>query len=299
MGDPYMKLLSIVDADEASVEFHKLRGGTPRTNITFTGLDGISVAPSFSISNDISASLEMIGKYIPAMLGLVALNAVILIVCCVVWLVSKCRKRNGSSRSPRNTRGRSSPMPNIPSPRNSYMAGTGSTHNYEPVSMAAVDDSGYPQSTRSHMSRIDPTSRDSLLNRSNVASPAVPSHAYEPTSADRNSFVRSQTPRSSHMPPPGSPMSPEHPQGPVSAERTSFARTPRSRMSRSSHIPTANVSRESLVPMGPLGSPNTLRGDTYEPVSMALTEDTFVPPSPAFIRTDSKLSKEDRPNSVA
>jgi len=47
MGDPYMKLLSIVDADEASVEFHQLRGGTPRTNITYNALDGISLHHPF------------------------------------------------------------------------------------------------------------------------------------------------------------------------------------------------------------------------------------------------------------
>ncbi|KAF9485360.1 aspartic peptidase A1 [Pholiota conissans] len=168
MGNPYMKLLSIIDADEASADFHKARGGTPRTNITYTGLNGISVAPSFSISTDISESLEMIGKFIPAMLGIVALNALILIVCCIVWLVSFVRKRRlrPTARTPR---ARMSPMPPVdirlergdsdesgmgPMPmnlRNSYIAGSSpGNHTYEPVSMALTEDTFVPPSPAFH-----------------------------------------------------------------------------------------------------------------------------------------------------
>ena len=158
MGDPYMKLLSIVDADQASIDFHELRGGTPRTNITFVGLDGVSVAPSFSISNDISQSLELIGKFIPAMLGIVALNALILIVCCIVWLVSFIRKRRLRPVA-RTPMGRMSPMPprdpnsmsSMPlNPRNSYIAGAPPPHVYEPVSMAITEDTFVPPSPAFH-----------------------------------------------------------------------------------------------------------------------------------------------------
>jgi len=149
MGDPYMKLLSIVDPDEDSVEFHKLRGGTPKTNITFIGLGGASIAPSFSISNDISQSLELIGKFIPAMLGIVALNALLVIVCCIVWLVSFCRRRKTQNVMARTPRRRLSPIPM--NPRNSYIAGVAdpsaiSHHAYEPVSMALTDDTFVPPS---------------------------------------------------------------------------------------------------------------------------------------------------------
>ncbi|KDR83745.1 hypothetical protein GALMADRAFT_236101 [Galerina marginata CBS 339.88] len=156
MGDPYIKFLSIVDPDEASVDFTKERGGTPRTNITYVGLNGVSVAPSFSISNDISQSLEMIGKFIPAMLGIVALNALILIVCCLVWLVSFFKKRrvHATARTPRS---RMSPMPMnhrmSPMPRNSYIAGTPpptGPHVYEPVSMALTEDTFVPPSPAFH-----------------------------------------------------------------------------------------------------------------------------------------------------
>ena len=148
-----MKLLSIVDPDEASVEFHKLRGGTPKTNITFIGLDGASIAPSFSISNDISHSLELIGKFIPAMLGIVALNAFVVIVCCIVWLISFCRRRKNKYVMARTPRRRLSPIPM--NPRNSYIAGVAdpsaiSPHAYEPVSMALTDDTFVPLSPAIH-----------------------------------------------------------------------------------------------------------------------------------------------------
>jgi saccharopepsin len=155
MGDPYMKLLSIVDPDQASISFHELRGGTPRTNITFVGLDGVSVAPSFSISNDISQSLELIGKFIPAMLGIVALNALLLIVCCIVWLVSFIRKRRTRPIA-RTPMGRMSPMPPrdpnsmTPMPMNSYIAGGPPPHVYEPVSMAITEDTFVPPTPAFH-----------------------------------------------------------------------------------------------------------------------------------------------------
>ena len=180
MGDPYMKLLSIVDADEASVEFHRLRGGTPKTNITFSGLDGASVAPSFSISNDISESLELIGKFIPAMLGIVALNALVVIVCCIVWLVSFCRKRRRKNAMIRTPRRRLSPMP--VNHRNSYIAGVDpsaiNSHTYEPVSMALTDDTFVPPSPAFH--RFEKKGKgDNFGGRPHSVSNA---HPYEPMS---------------------------------------------------------------------------------------------------------------------
>ena len=148
MGNPYLKLLSIIDPDEASVDFHKARGGEPKTNITYQGLDGVSVAPSFNISQDISASLERIGKYIPAMLGVVALNALILLVLVVAGTVIYCRRRGGQRIPARTPRGRMSPMPM--NPRHSYVAGTlplpEQTHTYQPVSMALTEDTFVPPS---------------------------------------------------------------------------------------------------------------------------------------------------------
>lgn len=149
MGDPYMKFLSIVDPDQGSIDFCNERGCTPRTNVTYAGLNGVTVAPSFSISNDISESLEMIGKWIPAILGVVALNALVLVVCCLVWLVSFIRKRR-TRPTARNPRSRMSPMPlNL---RNTYVAGTPPPvqHTYEPVSMALTEDTFVPPSPAFH-----------------------------------------------------------------------------------------------------------------------------------------------------
>jgi len=180
MGDPYMKLLSIVDADEASVEFHRLRGGTPKTNITFSGLDGASVAPSFSISNDISGSLELIGKFIPAMLGIVALNALVVIICCIVWLVSFCRRRRRKNAMIRTPRRRLSPMP--VNHRNSYIAGVEpsaiNAHTYQPVSMALTEDTFVPPSPAFH--RFDKKGKgDNFGGRPQSLSNSQP---YEPMS---------------------------------------------------------------------------------------------------------------------
>lgn len=157
MGDPYVKLLTIIDMDDASVDFHNQRGGTPQTNITFVGLDGISVAPSFFISNDISKSLEMIGTWMPAILAVVAFNALLVIVGSIVWLVLCIRKRRRRAMA-RNPRTRQSPPLGI-NPMNSYIAGipnsahqssTHSLHNYEPVSMALTEDTFVPPSPAFH-----------------------------------------------------------------------------------------------------------------------------------------------------
>lgn len=153
MGDPYVKLLSLVDPDQASIEFHNQRGGTPRTGITFQGLDGASVAPSFSISTDISESLEMISRFIPAMLAVVAFNALVIVVGTIVWLVSFIRKRRrrAIARTPRARGGVSRPGSTRP---HSYIAGMADVeihspsapHTYEPVSMALTEDTFVPPS---------------------------------------------------------------------------------------------------------------------------------------------------------
>lgn len=167
MGDPYLKLLAILDPDQGSTDFHQVRGGTPRTNITYVGLQGSSIEPVFSISNDISDSLNTIGKLLPAVLGIVALNAVVLAVLLIVGLVVYCRKRGGSTIRPRTPMartplGRTSPMP----PRNSYIAGIleeqSQPHVYEPVSMAMTEDTFVPPSPAFHKfdgTRLQPGDR--------------------------------------------------------------------------------------------------------------------------------------------
>jgi len=163
MGDPYVKLLSVVNPDAASIAFHKQRGGEPRTGITFVGLDDLSIAPSFFISNDISKSLEMIGTWMPVILAIVALNALLVVVAAIFWITSFIRKRRRRAQA-RVPRSRQSPMP----PINSYIAGvpqsaghsqhSPSIHVYEPVSMALTEDTFVPPSPAFH-SKMQPGDR--------------------------------------------------------------------------------------------------------------------------------------------
>ncbi|KAJ6613449.1 aspartic peptidase domain-containing protein [Mycena sp. CBHHK59/15] len=141
MGNPYVKLLALVDPNEASKDFHAIRGGTAATNITYNASNSTTNTPSsVTISADVSDSLNKIIAYLPAMLGIMALNGLVLIVLIVFGSVYLCRKRKTKSKSTaRKARGRMSPMPM--DPRHSYIAGVQpQTHVYEPVSMALTDD---------------------------------------------------------------------------------------------------------------------------------------------------------------
>jgi saccharopepsin len=161
MGNPYMKLLSIINPDEASADFHTARGGQPKTNITYQGLNGVSVEPSFSISQDISASLDRIGKYIPAMLGVVALNALVLVILVVAGTIIYCRRQRRRRVPVRTPRGRLSPMPM--NPRQSYLPSVlplpEQTHTYQPVSMALTEDTFVPPSPAFHKFDGQPSDR--------------------------------------------------------------------------------------------------------------------------------------------
>ncbi|KAJ6539342.1 aspartic peptidase domain-containing protein [Mycena capillaripes] len=144
MGDPYVKLLALVDPNEASKEFHAIRGGVAATNITYNSANTTTSDPSsVSISSDISDNLNKIVSFLPAMLGIMALNAAVLIALIVFGIVFMCRKRKTKTTTRKN-RGRidMSPMPMDPrSSRNSYIAGVApQPHVYEPVSMAITED---------------------------------------------------------------------------------------------------------------------------------------------------------------
>jgi hypothetical protein len=139
MGDPYVKLLALVNPNDASKEFHAIRGGTAATNITYNAANTTSdPSSSITVSADISDNLTKIVAFLPAMLGIMALNALVLIVLIVVGVWFMCRKRKPKVTMRKN-RGRMSPMPM--DPRNSYIAGADpQPHSYQPVSMAITDD---------------------------------------------------------------------------------------------------------------------------------------------------------------
>ncbi|KAG6900971.1 hypothetical protein C0993_004409 [Termitomyces sp. T159_Od127] len=260
MGNPYMKLLSLVDPDQASIEFTNARGGTPKTNITYQGLNGAAAMPSFGLSADMNETLERIGRYLPAMLAVVALNALILIIIAVVGLCVWCRRR--SSKNKRRANRRLSPMPM--NPRHSYVAGSGlpppdASHIYEPISTAGDD---APVGTpRSHQGGISAT-------RDVFASPNF-----------RDSYMTG----ASGLP---SPMQPN------------VAPPDATAVPQDMPFSTARLNRGRHSYMSDLPSPT--RPHVYEPVSMALTEDTFVPPSPPFLSAEgSKMVPGDRPKSIA
>ena len=159
MGDPYMKMLSIIDPDQASVEFHKARGGTPNSNITYVGLSGSSIEPVYSLSQDVTNSLETMSKLVPVILAVIAFNALILIALIIGGIFYLCRRRSRRNPRARPKRGRMSPMPL--NPVNSYIAGVDAPqpHRYEPVSMALTEDTLFaPPSPAFH--KIDDSSRD-------------------------------------------------------------------------------------------------------------------------------------------
>ncbi|GLB33805.1 putative acid protease [Lyophyllum shimeji] len=160
VGDNFLRSVYSIydfgDFDEPGIgRLPPSAGGQPKTNITYTGLNGAAAMPSFNISQDISDSLEKIGRYLPAMLAVVALNALILLVLAIAGTVIYCRRRRNPRARARATPGRMSPMPM--NPRHSYVPGSGlpppeqsHPHVYEPVSMALTEDTFVPPSPAFH-----------------------------------------------------------------------------------------------------------------------------------------------------
>ncbi|KDQ64498.1 hypothetical protein JAAARDRAFT_28127 [Jaapia argillacea MUCL 33604] len=146
MGNPYVKLLSIVDPNEASVEFHSVRGGTPRSNITYNASNSTTGSPTttVSLSQDVANTIDTIGKYFPAMLAVIGLNAVVLLILAIIAIVYMCqkRKRRGANKTRRSTPGRLTPMPMHPMDDMNLPP----THSYQPVSMALTEDTYVPSS---------------------------------------------------------------------------------------------------------------------------------------------------------
>lgn len=139
MGNPYVKLLSLVDPDQASAEFVASRGGTAKTSIIYNAANDSSAPTTVSLSSQVESTLDKIEKYLPALVAVMGLNALVLVAIVIVAAVFLCRRRRkkGPGAIARTPRARMSPMPM--NTRNSYIAGSSEPHTYEPVSMA-VDD---------------------------------------------------------------------------------------------------------------------------------------------------------------
>lgn len=151
MGNPYVKLLSLVDPNKASAEFHQLRGGSAATNITYnaatsSGAGGGGGGATVSLSADMVDTITQLGRYVPVVLAVMALNALAVLLLVVVACVHLCRRRRSRARA-RKTPGRMSPMPMGPATASFSMASAaGEGHTYEPVSMALTEDTFVPPS---------------------------------------------------------------------------------------------------------------------------------------------------------
>ncbi|KAI0036724.1 aspartic peptidase domain-containing protein [Vararia minispora EC-137] len=164
MGNPYVKLLQLVDPNKASAEFASERNTTARSNITYNAASGSSGSTVVSLSNSLSTTLDRINNYLPAVLALMAFNALavlILLIGASVWLCRRRRARaDGGLARARKTKGRATPSPLPLEPmateagvRDStatylepgYMSSS-SKGAYQPVSMALTEDTFVPPS---------------------------------------------------------------------------------------------------------------------------------------------------------
>jgi saccharopepsin len=159
MGNPYVKLLSLVDANDASKDFASVRGAVARTGISYPTTNSESsqsqAASSGSTSIDLSDQtakvLATLGQYLPALAGIIALNALLVLALLImaIWYMCGARRRAAAKTRegivrPRSAIGRQTPRALSPMPMtgaNNYshaLAPPG--HVYEPVSMALSED---------------------------------------------------------------------------------------------------------------------------------------------------------------
>lgn len=149
MGNPYVKLLSLIDPSEASVDFHNLRGGTPNNNITYNAAStpGGGQVVTVSLSDELIKTLNTVGTYFPALLAIVALNALVVLVLLAGGIVYLIRRRSRGGVRRRVGLGRTlTPMPGQHGGGSSYDMPNIEPHQYQPVSMALTEDTFVPPS---------------------------------------------------------------------------------------------------------------------------------------------------------
>ncbi len=149
MGTPYVQLLSLINPDKASKAFCDARGCTARTGITYQKSDNTYDGPasSVSVSGATAEVLDKFNTWFPAMLGIMALNAVVLLGVLILGIILLCRKyrKRSASRVPISRRN--------PTPldlRNSVSSAGAQPHTYAPVSMAITEDTMVPPSPAFH-----------------------------------------------------------------------------------------------------------------------------------------------------
>jgi len=155
MGAPYVKLLSIVDPDQASKDFATARGTVARTNITYNAANSTAAASdttSVTLSEDITDTLHKITIYFPIMLAVLGLNVVVILLLAIAAFIYLFRRRNvRSARNRRNARPlqlNAMSTDTLTPPSESLQRGT--SHTYQPVSIALTDDTFVPPSPAFH-----------------------------------------------------------------------------------------------------------------------------------------------------
>lgn len=156
MGNPYVKLLSLVDPNKASAEFHEVRGGVAATNITYNAANSttggqVSGGLTVSLTDDMVKTINSLGTYLPVLLAIMAANAVAVIAVVVGAAVYLCRRRSRGAARARKTPGRlgaTMPMSTMPlnASQPSFSMASPGEAAYQPVSMALTDDPFVPPS---------------------------------------------------------------------------------------------------------------------------------------------------------
>ncbi|KAI0254756.1 acid protease [Lactifluus subvellereus] len=155
MGNPYVKLLSLVDPNQASKDFASARGSVARNNITYNAANSTATASgktTVSLSDDITNTLNKISTYLPIMLAVLGLNTLVVLLLAIAAFTYIYRRRNGSSARNRRTTRRLTPFPletvstdSFVPPREPLQPGS-MPHAYAPVSMAPSEDTFVPPS---------------------------------------------------------------------------------------------------------------------------------------------------------
>ncbi|KAG8863820.1 hypothetical protein FRB96_007657 [Tulasnella sp. 330] len=107
-GNPYIRFWSLIDQPTASAEFHKIRGGTtaPYQSSSSASPNAVSSQPNTPANADVSATsassdqvlvqnVNTLVSYAPIALGVLGLNAMLLLVLCGFAVVFMCRRKKG------------------------------------------------------------------------------------------------------------------------------------------------------------------------------------------------------------
>ena len=146
MGNPFVKLLPLIDPNEASADFARLRGSQPRTNITYNVASPQVIGAASDGVTGSGATLDRLNTLIPIMLGVMGLNALVLLALIILGFVYICRRKK-SRAARRARRQEATPMPMSPMDN---VEAVEPTHQYEPVMDDVDEQPGHPSSPSIH-----------------------------------------------------------------------------------------------------------------------------------------------------